>query len=311
MKKYIKLIVLGAAAAAALTSCVFDGGKAEFTTSAYACFNGTRLNVKETVGQVAIPVVLHSPSTKNTIITYKVTPDTAVEGEDYTLVNKSGTLSITSDPSASKDSIRINIISHEGIKTGNKKFKIELMTIGDDTIDIGPTTAMDVTILDNEGGLASLIGSWSGSSDDTSEGTTTTWTWEIEGYTPTADDDYPDANCRILEGFTIVDPMSNAWNGAVNLYCHFNDDTYELSIYTPQIFAGANFGGNIGVLYISLAPVSFLKSGTLESVKMLLGEDELILQNGPIYFGLFKDVEGTDFSGYTCGYVNTITMVKK
>jgi len=310
MKKYIKLFALTVAAASLLSSCAFDGGKAEYTTTAYACFNGTRCNVKETVGTVAIPVVLHSNSAKNSIVTYKVTGDTAIEGIDYELINKTGTLVVSTDPSVANDSIRIKITSFEGIKTGNKKFKIELLSISDQTIDVGPTTAMDVTILDNEGGLASLVGNWSGYTEDTNNGPST-WTWEIEGISVGSSEDYPEANCKILNGCSFTDPYSNNWTGSVDLYCYFNEDTFELNIYVPQCFAGGNFGGDIGVLYVSLAPYGFLASGAKENVKMLLGEDELILQNGPIYFGLFSNPDGTGFDGYTCGAVNNITMQKK
>lgn len=309
MKRYIKLLVAGAAALSALASCTFDGGKAEYKTASYACFNGTRFNVKETAGQIEIPVVLHSKSSQKAIATYKVTPISAKEGEDYTLVDASGTLEISSDAAQSKG-IKINIVSYEGIKTGNKKFKIDLVSISDDAITVGPTTSIEVTILDNEGGLAALLGNWGGTATETS-GNPSTWTWEIAEYSPTEDDAYPNANCKILSGFTLVDPVGNSWTGEEDLYCFFNEDTFELNIYVPQCFAGGNFGEDIGVLYVALAPYGFLSSGAAENVKMLLGEDELILQNGPIYFGLFSNPDGTGFSGYTCGNVTNITMTKK
>lgn len=307
MKRYIftvVLLILG------LCSCSkIDGGKAVFVTRNFACFDGARKNVREDVGKFQVPVNLHTSKevsgageTVTSTVTFKVTDGTAKEGVDYKLITKSGTLLVSNDPAVEKTGIEFEVIPFIGIKTGSKKFTIELTSISSDKVDMGPTTTIVVTILDNEGGMSNLVGRWTGTSTDT-DNDEASINFEVAEYEPKPDDKYPNANLMILTGATFTDPLGNNWTSGKPLYGEFNDDTYEMMIYKPQTFAGGNFGEKYGVMYVSLGA-----SG--KGVIFTLGDDDLVLKSS-LSFDLYKDEEGTSLVATGgCGTINTMVLTK-
>lgn len=307
MKRYIFILILFVLG---LCSCSkFDGGKATFTTTSFACFDGTRKSVREDIGKFQVPVSLHterevsgSGEDITSTVTFKVIDSTAKQGVDFNLLTKSGTLLVSNDPSVEKAGIEFEVIPFIGVKTGSKKFIIELTSISSNDITMGPTTRMVVTILDNEGGMSSLVGRWSGTSDDTDSQKSVDMSFEVAEYEPKADDKYPDANLMIPAGATFSDPMGNHWTSSRPLYGVFNDDTYEMKIFQPQTLGMGNFGSDIGVLYLGL-----YSSGS--GVIFTLGDDELQLRTG-VSFQLYKDEDGDIESGYSCGEVYSMKLTK-
>lgn len=307
MKRYIYIVVLFVLG---LCSCSkFDGGKAVFVTRNFACFDGVRKNVREDVGKFQVPVNLHTSKEVSgtgeavtTTVTFRVIDSTAKQGVDFNLLTKSGTLLVSNDPSVENTGIEFEAIPFIGVKTGSKKFVIELTSISSDDITMGPTTRIVVTILDNEGGMSNLVGRWTGTSEETDPSGSAAMNFEIAEYDPAPDDKYPDANLMILTGATFTDPMGNNWTSGKPLYGVFNDDTYEMKIYQPQPFDGGNFGSDIGVLYVGMA-----SSGS--GVVFTLGDDDLVLKSA-VSFLLYRDEDGGSESGYSCGDILSMTLTK-
>jgi hypothetical protein len=161
MKKIINRITFVLAAVTLLVSCeadyiMFDSSKS------FVAFPSKTTSISEAGGQVAIPVYVvalkGSPSvTVDFDFDATDLANPAVEGEDFTLVNASQTL--TFSQGWGYDTIWIQPINND-IFTGNKAFKITL-TSNSQNYQFGANQTNTVTIVDDEHPLKAWIGSYS------------------------------------------------------------------------------------------------------------------------------------------------------
>lgn len=286
---------------AGLASC----NKAEFVTADIVTFDSVRASVKEDAGTVKIPVSLVSNKTLSTTVTYTILPtSTAKEGVDYTMKNKSGVLTITNEKGAPSDSIEITAIPYVGELQGNKTLDLEITSVTEDGIHLGATTKCTLTIIDIDGGINLLLGTWSGKDLKTSKNDASI-DFVIE-LVDEPDEYYPDANIKIT-GLLAVDAMGNDWSAQVDIFAFFDDNNNEIHIYPYQAFDAGNFGGDLGILYVSFDTKNTIL-GTEEDVILAVNEGVLTFTQDT-YFSL--NGEDGEPTGYTCGCINSDEEIRK
>lgn len=300
MKTIIRTISILVLAAAAI-AC--GSPETEFISASFISFSGAKYTVKENAPEIKIPVNLISDKILETTVTYQVTGGNAVVGEHYTMPNASGVLNVSNDP-AKCDSIVICPIDHSGELTKNKTVELTLGEITADGIYMGGTSKCTVVIIDIDGGVNLLVGNWTGS-DLASSGKAVSIEFSLDTCEPT--EDYPEANVVIPAGMSLTDPVGNTWDSKVDIYAFFDDDKSELRIYPIQVFAGGNFGDDVGVLYVSMDLQSTMQ-GTEEPVILTVNDGVLTFKDNT-YIALWA--ENGSFSGYSCGYITAGGEIRK
>ena len=133
MNRYFKMI-LGAGLACSLAAC---NQKAEFTTDSFVAFDATSLSVDENVGTLEIPVYAYTKDgdhtfprgeSANTTVTFEVVDGTAKNGVDFTVEPANGVLTFDG---SSAGAIKVNVVNHEGVYTGNLDFSVRITGASD------------------------------------------------------------------------------------------------------------------------------------------------------------------------------------
>lgn len=126
----------------------------------YATLYHTAYSVKETVGQVTVPVLLNNPTGSEVQMSVSVVGGNAVEGEDYEIVSPaSGVLTFSGDTDSL--AVVVDIISHEGEFTGGKDLSIQLSSLTSGvTVNNFNTCKISITDLDHP--LSAFVGEWEG-----------------------------------------------------------------------------------------------------------------------------------------------------
>lgn len=277
--------------------------KMDFKTASFVSFSSTKYTVKEDAGEIKIPVSVFSDKTLSTTVTYTLTSGEkfAKPSEDYTLEG-TGVLNITNAKGEISDSIVIKPVAKVGEIQGNKTIEIVLGEVTEDGLYKGATSKCTVTIIDIDGGINLLVGSWSGSNLKSSKNDASI-DWNIA---LVEDDDeglknFPKANVKVLAGSKVTDPVGNSWGLQADLYGYFDDETSELHIYPHQCFDGGNFGDPIGIAYAAL-DVKATLGGTDTDITFVVEEGLMTLSDG-IFLALYADQSGSKFTGYTCGEI--------
>lgn len=246
MKNIVKYLAL-AGLSISLAAC----NKAEFTDASIFSFATNRGNVTEDAGMIKIPVLLYGAD--EAVVTYSVTAGTAEEGVHYQVVDRngnpdnSGVLTVSNIDKAKNDSIRIKIIDYTGVPTGNLTFGVSLKASADERVQIGAFNTFNCTIVDNDGGLAKLLGHWDGQGKDL-QGVVVRLSFDIVDYDPSSEEDpeYPDANC-VLTNISYDQGM----DFQLPLYAYFDKGTSQITVYGLQVFNAYNFSG-IGPHFVAL-----------------------------------------------------------
>ena len=305
MKTTYKIITIGALALG-LASC---SNVAEYHTADYVTFAAASYTVKEDASEIKIPVSLHAGKSLSTTVTYTIASgdEYAVPGTDYT-IEGTGVLNISNEEGAVCDSIVIHPIPQVGVRQGNKTIAITIGEVTEDGVYKGSTDNCTVTIIDVDGGINLLIGSWTGTDIATSKNAgSLSWTIASVGDDDAGLADYPSANVKILAGASLTDPVGNAWTSSVDIYAYYDDSDNTFNIYPSQVFDDGNFGDDIGVLYVALDVASTL-NGT-DSYVTFMVEDGSLTLSANMYFALYT-TSGT-FSGYQCGYYKAGAKITK
>lgn len=280
-----------------LSSC---SNKAEFHTADYVNFSNLTYTVKEDAGELKIPVTLHSGKTLSTTVTYTVASgdEYAVPGVDYT-IEGDGVLTVSNEKGAVCDSIVIKPISQKGVLQGNKTIVLSIGQITADGVYKGAIDKCTVTIIDVDGGINLLAGSWTGTDIPTSKNAgSVSWQIALVSDGDSGLEDYPTANVKILAGAELKDAVGNDWEAQVDIYARYDDSDNTLHIFPQQVFDGGNFGDDLGVLYVALDTRATLQGGE-EDVVFAVEEGVLTLQT-QTYFALYNS--SLTWSGYSCGY---------
>ena len=276
---FLSLAILG------VTSC---SQKMDFKTESFVSFSSKKYTVKEDAGEIKIPVSIFSEKF-------------AKPGEDYTLEG-TGVLNITNAEGEISDSIVIKPVAKVGEIQGNKNIEIVLGEVTEDGLYKGATSTCTVTIIDVDGGINLLAGSWSGSNLKSSkDGAAIEWDIALVEDDDEGLKDFPKANVKVLAGSKVTDPVGNKWDLKADLYGYFDDETSELHIYPRQCFAGGNFGDPVGIAYAAL-DVKATLNGTDTDIIFVVEEGLMTLSDG-ITLALYSDPSGAKYTGYSCGEI--------
>ena len=292
MKNIYKPLVL-LTLVAGLSSC---NNVAEFETESFVSFSGKAYSVKEDAGEIKIPVILTASSPMKTKVTYQITGGDAIENKHFTMPNRTGVITVSTDP-AQSDSIVVCPIDSTGIFTKNKTIQFTLQTVNAEGVFLGNTSTCQITIIDVDAGLNLLVGHWAGSDMQTSKNPGAI-EFDLELCEEGESEDFPNANVKMpKETLILTDPMGNTWGNQVDLFLFFDDSKSELQLYPGQVFDAGNFGDGVGVLYISLDLKTTLQ-GVDEQPVIFKINDEVMTLADDVVCGLWND---TGFSGYNCG----------
>ena len=278
---------------AGLASC---NNVAEFETESFVSFSGKAYSVKEDAGEIKIPVILTASSPMTTTVAYQITGGDAIENKHFTMPNRTGVITVSTDP-AQSDSIVVCPIDSTGIFTKNKTIQFTLQTVNAEGVFLGNTSTCQITIIDVDAGLNLLVGHWAGSDMQTSKNPGAI-EFDLELCEEGESEDFPNANVKMpKETLILTDPMGNTWGNQVDLFLFFDDSKSELQLYPGQVFDAGNFGDGVGVLYISLDLKTTLQ-GVDEQPVIFKINDEVMTLADDVVCGLWND---TGFSGYNCG----------
>lgn len=299
MKNTVKFLAL-ASLSISLAAC----NKAKFVDEDFVSLETNRVSVTEDAGILKIPVALYGAD--ECVVTYAVADETAKAGVNYEIVdrngkpNKSGVLTISNSDKAVNDSIRIKITDLTGTDTGNLTFSITLKETSDDAISVGAFNTCKCTIVDNDGGLTKLLGSYTGTGTDT-KGADVQFEFDLEEYNPAADPEtmYPKANCMLANGKMLF-ANGNNMSFAEPLYAYFDSNMAQLHVYGLQPFNRYNFGDPVGICYVAWG-------NDASSMAQLLSKEDIIINAGDGSLELAEnmllwllDQTGTP-NGYTAG----------
>ena len=292
MKNIYKPLVL-LTLVAGLSSC---NNVAEFETESFVSFSGKAYSVKEDAGEIKIPVILTASSPMTTTVAYQITGGDAIENKHFTMPNRTGVITVSTDP-AQSDSLVVCPIDSTGIFTKNKTIQFTLQTVNAEGVFLGNTSTCQITIIDVDAGLNLLVGHWAGSDMQTSKNPGAI-EFDLELCEEGESADFPNANVKMpKETLILTDPMCNTWGNQVDLFLFFYDSKSELQLYPVQVFDAGNFGDGVGVLYISLDLKTTLQ-GVDEQPVIFKINDEVMTLADDVVCGLWND---TGFSGYNCG----------
>ena len=302
MKNIYKPLVL-LTLVAGLASC---NNVAEFETESFVSFSGKAYSVKEDAGEIKIPVILTASSPMTTTVAYQITGGDAIENKHFTMPNRTGVITVSTDP-AQSDSIVVCPIDSTGIFTKNKTIQFTLQTVNAEGVFLGNTSTCQITIIDVDAGLNLLVGHWAGSDMQTSKNPGAI-EFDLELCEEGESEDFPNANVKMpKETLILTDPMGNTWGNQVDLFLFFDDSKSELQLYPGQIFDAGNFGDGIGVLYLSLDVKTTLQGVDEQPVVFKVNEEVLTLADD-VYCALWDD---SGFSGRTCGAIFANGEIRK
>lgn len=294
MKNIAKILAV-AGIGLSLAAC----NKEKFHDPSFVSFVSNAVTATEDAGILKVPVKLYGAG--ECVVTYSVVDGTAKAGVNYEVVDrngkadKSGVLTVNG-----ADTIYVKITDLTGTETGNLTFNVLLNGTSEDGVHVGAFKNCKCTIVDNDGGLAKLLGSYAGSGTD-SNGSNVTFDFTLEEYTPAANSDYPKANCQLTDGVMNFASNGNQMDFANPIYAYFDKTLSQLHLYGLQPFNQYNFGGDVGV-----CAVAWGNSAT--SLAELMQKSDIIIDAGSGSLTLsavamlwLLDPNTGEASGYTAG----------
>lgn len=309
--KNITKILFVAASVFGLAAC----NKAEFKTATYITLNSDRYSAKEDSGILEIPVSIFNGD--ECTLTYSVEDVSAVNGKDYDVVDRtgkvstSGVLYVSSDKEKT-DCIRIKLYDNPE-KTGNLIFNVKILESATEGVNLGGTKTCKVTIIDNQSGLATLIGNWAGEGVDT-DGAKATLSFYLDGFDINSDEEvaavYPKANI-VFTDVNMTFANGNVMDAEYPLYGYFDENMSTVNLFGLQPFNAYNFGDPVGVCWVAIAPYpsSLADLKKKHDVVFSADSDNLVLDADAYLWLLgYEDYEP---NGYTCGdFASGFTLTK-
>ncbi len=292
--------LIAAAVAASLASC----NKAEYVTSQFVTLNASSLTYSEDDGIVAIPVSVFGAD--ECTVTYSITDGTAIQGEDFTVVDKDGQPNTTgivkvSQDKENNDSIRVKL-NYDPTLTRGKTFTVTLLSSATAGVAISGTKQCSVTINDLEYAVSAYFGSWSTDDGDIA--------FDIKEYDIEEDpdeiaEDYP--NCCLVIPYTtsaqIAGTTIASW-GAI--YGYYEAASKAIKLYPEQFYVAYNFGSALGVCFVGLENAD----DYTDDVSLLTGDKTLTFATD-VKLGLWTYSTTPERTGYRCGDIEKDTVLKK
>lgn len=289
MKNILKFLA-GAAIAVTAVSCDLNKYPVFDDADAFVAFDKAIYTFNEGKGVVEIPVTLASVKPMKTVVTYELAAEgnTAVEGDDFTFSDETGTL--TFDGTSRTQKIVIDIKGkYIGDYTKDKKFTINLVNAS--KINLGADASCTITISDLDHPLADLLGTYSAVGKS--------WWGDDYAWEMTFMKDSEDVDIVWIDNFA---PGFGPWNVMdFRVYGIVSEDRNTISIPSGQ-----------GVAYrkdciwcISSEPFYYDKEGELV-IEKTAGTSSFVFKNG--YCALKVDDAGEVigvFDALTSGVVIT------
>ncbi len=149
---------MGVVASVALmaSSCNLNETPVFDDSDAFVAFGSTTYAFSEQAGVVQIPITLASVEGISTTIAYEAADDSAIEGDNYSLVDPTATLAFSSEVRTAY--VEVNIVDVAGVFTGDLKFTLTITNTG--SVDAGTTSSCTVTIEDEDHPLSALFGTY-------------------------------------------------------------------------------------------------------------------------------------------------------
>ncbi len=149
---------MGVVASVALmaSSCNLNETPVFDDSDAFVAFGSTTYAFSEQAGVIQIPITLASVEGLSTTIAYEAADDTALAGENYSLVDPTATLAFSSDVRTAY--VEVNIVDIAGEFTGDLKFTLTITNTG--SVNAGTTSSCTVTIEDEDHPLSALLGTY-------------------------------------------------------------------------------------------------------------------------------------------------------
>jgi len=165
MKMKTNRILAIAALVASLASCE---KKMEFKAVPFVAFDAASLTINEKAGTITVDVTAYDFE-KSFSQTFKVNDKTAVRGTHYDIVGNDAQV-LTFTPQNPTQTITISVVDLTGTFTGTVAFNIELTSATEGVTHAG-NSVCSISIIDNDHPLADFIGTWTGSTVGTWDGT--------------------------------------------------------------------------------------------------------------------------------------------
>lgn len=296
----ISNILIAAAVTASFASC----NKAEFVTSQFVTLNASTLTYSEDDGIVAIPVSVFGID--ECTVTYSITDGTAVQGEDFTIVDKDGQPNTTgvvkvAQDKEKNDSIWVKL-NYDPTLTRGKTFTVNLLSSATAGVTVSGTKQCSVTINDLEYAVSAYFGSWSGSTDKGDIA------FDIKEYDIEKDPDeiaeyYP--NCCLVIPYTssatILGTAIAQWGC---IYGYYDAASKSINLYPEQFYVAYNFSG-LGPCFLGLENADDYTA----EVSLLTGDKTLTFATdvkiGLWYYSTYER------SGYHYTKIGKDTVLKK
>ena len=247
MKKIFNIMVI-IAAAAALWSC----NKAEYITAKFVTFNANKYSFNEDAGIVAIPLSIYGAD--ECTVAFSATDGTAVQGTDFTIVDKNGepntagVAKVCSDASKS-DSIYVKL-NYNPAMTKGKSFTLSLVSSATEGVVVSGTKQCDITINDLEYAVSQYYGSWSNEATKDADKIA----FDLEEYDIAKDEDkiaeyYPEACVKIPAGDNaVILGTEISW---YDIYGYYDSTNKTINLYPEQPYVAYSFG-EAGNFYLGL-----------------------------------------------------------
>ena len=196
MKKIVFFLSVAALSVAAASCSNLNTEPSFDDKNAFVEFDKSSKIVNESDGEISIPVTLCSLKGIDDVVSYEVKNGTAMAGVDFELMDGKAVLNF--DSSNRTQNVKIKVIEHKGVYTGDLNFTIVIKSAG--TSGIGMVKKCTVTIQDNDHPLAAILGAYTASATAYA-GSPVTWNCNL-----TKDPDDPtlvywDAAIPFCEGY--------------------------------------------------------------------------------------------------------------
>ena len=282
------------AVAAALAAC----NKAEYVTAKYVTLNAAKYTFDENAGIVKVPVSVFGAD--ECIVKYSITDGSAVQGTDFTIVDKDGQPNTTglvklSADKEKNDSIRFKLV-YDPAKTKGKKFTLGLLSTTTDGVVVSGTKQCEVTINDLEDAVSKFYGSWSDAAGANA--------FELEEYDIEKDPDeiaeyYPDCCLAITSGV-----FGGSCEIGGSIYGYYDGQSQTINLYPVQAFNVYNFSG-IGAHFVGLET-----KGDAEGDIVLSTEGGKLTFVSDVVIRLYTYPDG-DVTKYGAGSIEKDTVLEK
>lgn len=281
MKKLFTITSILAAGLLMAVSCDKNENPKFSENDAFVAFDKASVTVKETAGEVSIPVTLASVSGIATTISYEAIDGTAKAGVNYDLVDGGGTLTFSADGRTQYIKVKIYDpgVTYDGTErlsgyySGDLRFTLSFKSTGD--VNTSVESKCTVTIQDLDHPLSAILGDWTFSA--VCRGSDAEWPCELMK---------DESDDHVVWFYDLVYLSRSGWDGTdIMYYGIVSEDLTTITIPLGQESEYTYSNGNHVTLYAVDADFDYIyDSGSVTAT---------IIYTGAKATGLKFDLDGT------------------